>query len=203
MPTVFAPDGVQMVGIFRVGRRGAVLRVEERRNRPSLLSKAAADRIAPEIRYDIAPSVPLIARDSFVAETAGKIEQLQATVRLMSRDLGQLASKVAQLQDASEQDQRWQAFQQNEKRSKQSKLDELLRGCRDLKSRLDKIEQSAGGDYHAYNSFEAVSRKLAELETFRDESRRLERSMMMRAWVLFGAVSVTAIAVVLANVLVH
>ena len=180
-----------------------MLRVEERRNRPSLLSKAAADRIAPEIRYDIAPSVPLIARDSFVAETAGKIEQLQATVRLMSRDLGQLASKVAQLQDASEQDQRWQAFQQNEKRSKQSKLDELLRGCRDLKSRLDKIEQSAGGDYHAYNSFEAVSRKLAELETFRDESRRLERSMMMRAWVLFGAVSVTAIAVVLANVLVH
>jgi hypothetical protein len=192
-----------MVGIFRVGRRGAVLRVEERRNRPSLLSKAAADRIAPEIRYDIAPSVPLIARDSFVAETAGKIEQLQATVRLMSRDLGQLASKVAQLQDASEQDQRWQAFQQNEKRSKQSKLDELLRGCRDLKSRLDKIEQSAGGDYHAYNSFEAVSRKLAELETFRDESRRLERSMMMRAWVLFAAVSVTSIAVVLANVLVH
>jgi DNA repair exonuclease SbcCD ATPase subunit len=192
-----------MVGIFRVGRRGAVLRVEERRNRPSLLSKAAADRIAPEIRYDIAPSVPLIARDSFVAETAGKIEQLQATVRLMSRDLGQLASKVAQLQDASEQDQRWQAFQQNEKRSKQSKLDELLRGCRDLKSRLDKIEQSTGGDYHAYNSFEAVSRKLAELETFRDESRRLERSMMMRAWVLFAAVSVTSIAVVLANVLVH
>jgi hypothetical protein len=192
-----------MVGIFRVGRRGAVLRVEERRNRPSLLSKAAADRVAPEIRYDIAPSVPLIARDSFVAETAGKIEQLQATVRLMSRDLGQLASKVAQLQEASEQDQRWQAFQQNEKRSKQSKLDELLRGCRDLKSRLDKIEQGTGGDYHAYNSFEAVSRKLAELETFRDESRRIERSMMMRAWVLFGAVSVTAIVVVLANVLVH
>jgi hypothetical protein len=192
-----------MVGIFRVGRRGAVLRVEERRGRPSLLSKAAADRIAPEVRYDIAPSVPLIARDSFVAETAGKIEQLQATVRLMSRDLGQLASKVTQLQEASEQDQRWQAFQHNEKRSKQSKLDELLRGCRDLKSRLDKIEQSTGGDYHAYNSFEAVSRKLAELETFRDESRRIERSMMMRAWVLFGAVSVTAIVVVLANVLVH
>jgi hypothetical protein len=203
VPAVFAPDGVQMVGIFRVGRRGAVLRVEERRGRPSLLSKAAADRIAPEVRYDIAPSVPLIARDSFVAETAGKIEQLQATVRLMSRDLGQLASKVTQLQEASEQDQRWQAFQQNEKRSKQSKLDELLRGCRDLKSRLDKIEQSTGGDYHAYNSFEAVSRKLAELETFRDESRRIERSMMMRAWVLFGAVSVTAIVVVLANVLVH
>ena len=76
-----------------------MLRVEERRGRPTLLSKAAVDKTAPEIRYDIAPSVPLIARDSFVAETAGKIEQLQATVRLMSRDLGQLASKVAELQE--------------------------------------------------------------------------------------------------------
>ena len=84
-----------------------MLRVEERRNgRPPLLSKAAADRTTPEIRYDIAPSVQLIARDSFVAETAGKIEQLQATVRLMSRDLGQIAGKVADLQATAEQDQR-------------------------------------------------------------------------------------------------
>ena len=42
-----------------------MLRVEERRGRPSLLSKAAVDKTTPEIRYDIAPSVPLIARDSF------------------------------------------------------------------------------------------------------------------------------------------
>ena len=180
-----------------------MLRVEERRGRPTLLSKAAADRTTPDIRYDIAPSVPLIARDSFVAETASKMEQLQATVRLMSRDLGQLASKVAELQEASAQEQRWQTFQHGEKRSKQAKLEELLRGCRDLKARLDKIEQRSGGNYHAYNSFEAVSRKLSELETFRDEARRSERAMMMRAWVLFGAVSVAAIVVVLANVLVH
>jgi hypothetical protein len=180
-----------------------VLRVEERRGRPSLLSKAAVDKTTPEIRYDIAPSVPLIARDSFVAETAGKIEQLQATIRLMSRDLGQLASKVAELQEKSDQGQRWHSFQQGEKRSKESKLDELLRGSRDLKSRLDKIEQRSGGDYHAYNSFEAVSRKLAEFETFREDAKRIERSMALRAWVLFGAVSIAAVAIVLANALVH
>ena len=87
-----------------------MLRVEERRGRPTLLSKAAADRTTPDIRYDIAPSVPLI-------------EQLQATVRLMSRDLGQLASKVAELQEASAQEQRWQTFQHGEKRSKQAKLE--------------------------------------------------------------------------------
>jgi hypothetical protein len=121
----------------------------------------------------------------------------------MSRDLGQLAAKVGELQEAAAQDQRWYIYQQSEKRSKQAQLEELLRGCRDLKARLDKIEQRSGGNYHAYNSFEAVSRKLAEFETFKDEARRIERSMMLRAWLLFGAVSVTAVVVVLANVLAH
>src|SRR5262245_44977238 len=93
---------------FPRGRRSAVLRVEERRIRSPLLSKAAVDKTAPEIRYDTAPSVQLIARDSYVAETASKIEQLHATVRLMSRDLGQLAATVSSLQQAAEQDQRWQ-----------------------------------------------------------------------------------------------
>ena len=83
-----------------------MLRVEERRGRPALLSKAAIEKTAPDVRYEIAPSVPLIARDSFVAETASKIEQLQATLRLMSRDLGQLASKVADLQESSAQEHR-------------------------------------------------------------------------------------------------
>ena len=37
----------------------------------------------------------------------------------------------------------------------------MVRGFRDLKARLDRMEARSGGDYHAYNSFEAVSRKLA------------------------------------------
>src|SRR4029078_13400660 len=127
------------------GETSAVLRVEERRGRPALLSKAAIEKTAPDVRYDIAPSVPLIARDSFVAETASNIEQLQATVRLMSRDHGQLASKVGELQEAAAQDQRWYTYQQSEKRSKQTQLEELLRGCRDLKARLDQIEQRSRG----------------------------------------------------------
>ena len=181
-----------------------MLRVEERRNgRPPLLSKAAADRTTPEIRYDIAPSVQLIARDSFVAETASKIEQLQATVRLMSRDMGQLAGKVADLQATAEQDQRWQAFQKGEKRSKEAKLEELLRSCRDLKARFDRIEARTGGDFHAYNSFESVSRKIAELETFRDEARRIERTLTLKAWLLCAAVGAAALVIVLANAMAH
>jgi len=146
------------------------------------LSKAAADRTTPEIRYDIAPSVQLIARDSFVAETASKIEQLQAT---------------------AEQDLRWQTFQKGEKRSKEAKLEELVRSCRDLKARFDRIEARSGGDFHAYNSFEAVSRKISELETFRDEARRIERTLTLKAWLLCAAVGAAALVIVLANAMAH
>lgn len=178
-----------------------MLRVEDGRSRPPLLSKAAVDKTDPNVRFDIAPSVPLIARDSYVAETASKIEQLQATIRLMSRDLGAVAGKVADLQAVAEQEQRWRAFQKNEKRSQEVKLDELVRGCRDIKARLDRIEARTGGDFHAYNSFEAVSRKLAELETIRDDAKRMERTLTLKAWVLTAAVGASALVIVLANAL--
>ena len=178
-----------------------MLRVEDGRSRPTLLSKAAIEKSGPDIRFEVAPSVPLIARDSFVAETAGKIEQLQATLRLMSRDLSQVAGKVAHLESSSEQEQRWQTFQTSEKRSKEMKLDELVRGYRDLKARLDRIEARTGGDFHAYNSFETVSRKLAELETFRSDAKRMERTLTLKAWLLTMAVGASALVIVLANAL--
>ncbi len=119
----------------------------------------------------------------------------------MSRDLGQLAGKVADLQETASQEHRWQAFQQGEKRSKEAKLDELLLGCRDLKARLDRMEARTAGNYHAYNSIETVSRKLAELETFRDEARRIERTLTLKAWMLCAAIGVAALVIVLANAL--
>lgn len=171
--------------------------------RSPLLSKAPVERASPEVRYDIAPSVPLIARDSFVAETASKIEQLQATLRLVSKDMTQLATKVSELQAASEQQERWQTFKSGEKRSREAKLDDALRTTRDLKARLDRIEARTTGDFHAYNSFEAVSRKLAELESFREEARRIERTLTLKAWLLCAAVGAAALVIVLANALAH
>lgn len=177
-----------------------MLRIDGRRH-SLMLSKAIFERPAPEIRYETAPSVPLIARDSYVAETASKIEQLQATMRLMSRDLAQIAGAVADLQQTADQEKRWQTFQLGEKRSRDTKLDELLRGCRDLKARLDRIESCSKGDFHAYHSFEAVSRKLAELETFPDYARRIERSLKLRSWVLAATIAAGAAIIVLANTL--
>jgi hypothetical protein len=48
-----------------------------------------------------------------------------------------------------------------------------------------------------------VSRKFAELETFRDEARRIERTLTLKTWLLCGAIGAAALVIVLANALAH
>ncbi len=158
------------------------------------------EKISTIPRLESGPSVPLIARDSFVVETATKIDQLQATLRLLGRDVDGLSGKVSELEDGANQDQRWYAFQQSEKRIREAKLDEMLRRIRELKTRLDKMEARHDGNYHAYNSFEAVSRKLAELETFKDEAQRVERNVTFRAWLFCGALAASAAILMVSNI---
>jgi hypothetical protein len=119
---------------------------------------------APALEIDRLATVSLLGRDRFIADTAVKIEQLQASDRLLSRDVSELTDKLAELQETVGQDHRWHILQQTEKRSREGKLDEVVRNFRNLKARLDRIEARSGGNYHAYNSFEAVSRKLGELD---------------------------------------
>ena len=56
-------------------------------------------------------------------------------------------------------------------------------------NRLDRMEARSGGDYHAYNSFEAVSRKLGEIERSTNERARRKDG---RAWLVSGMLIVTA-----------
>ena len=171
-----------------------MLRVDDHKDLSAavpLIAKAASEKAAAQQRYD-SSGAPMMARDSFVAETALKIEQLQATVRLLTRDVGQLAGKVAELQEAAAQENRWYAFQQNDKRSRDGKLDEMVRSFRDLKARLDRMAARSGGDYHAYNSFEAVSRKLGEIERAREETKGSRRGDTVRACLLAGAMIAAA-----------
>jgi hypothetical protein len=140
-------------------------------------------------------------RDSFIAETAIKLDRLQETDRLLVSDVGELVVKVAALQEACALEDRWYGFHQAEKRSSESKLDEMARSCRDLKARLDRIEARSGGSYHAYNSFEAVSHKLAELEHSKDEAKRIGRKAAFRAWLFCGTLLAAAAIVGLSIVL--
>lgn len=163
-------------------------------------ARSVPDKAATGIRVD-GPAVQLISRDAYVIETSNRIEQLQASMRLLAREVAELSQKVCDVQETAQQEHRWHAYQESERRAREAKFDELLRSYRDLKSRLDRIEPRAGGDFHVYNSFEAVSRKLAELDGFRDQADRVERNVTMRAWLLCGAVTLAATIVVASNVL--
>ena len=98
-------------------------------------------------------------RDNFIAETAIKIDQLQASDRLLTRDFGELAVKVADLQEAVALEDRWYGFHQSEKRSREAKLDEVARCCRDLKARLDRMEARSGGDLQQLRGGEPQARR--------------------------------------------
>jgi hypothetical protein len=182
-----------------------VLRVDERKRFSSsvtVLTRPDLDKISTVPRLvEVGPSIPIVARDSFIAETATRIEQLQATLRLLSQDVDELIGKVGELEHGANQDKRWFAFQQSEKRIREAKLDEMLRRFRELKSRLDRMEARTDGNYHAYNSFEAVSRKLAELEHFKDEARRVERNVTFRAWLFCAALVASAVILVMSNII--
>ena len=108
---------------------------------------------------------------------------------VLVRGFEELTAKVAVLEEACALEDRWYAFHQSEKRAKENKLNETVRYCRDLKIRLDRIEARDGGDYHAYTSFEAVSRKLTEHERLLGERARQKyvlRTSLFTAMLIVG-----------------
>jgi hypothetical protein len=158
----------------------------------SPLVKSPPEKLGALQRHDAAPGIALSARDGFVAETALKMDQLQASIRILTRDFGRLSDKVAELQETAAREDRGYAYQQAEKRSRDTKLEEMVRSFRDLKARLDRMEARSGGNYHAYNSFEAVSRKLAEIERAQEQAKPSRRGDTLRACLLAGAVIAAA-----------
>jgi len=122
-------------------------------------------------------------RDGFIAETAVKLDQLQASQRVLALEVADLVSRVTKIEEVAGHDHRLHAFQQSQQRAKEDSMDEVARACRDLKARLDRIEARSDGDFHAYNSFEAVSRKLGELERPRRTARR---------WLFRGSLAIAA-----------
>ncbi len=64
-----------------------------------------------------APTVQLIARDSFVAEVSIKIDQLCAEMRNISRDIEMTKGDIAASRDESERNFRFAAFQDADRRN--------------------------------------------------------------------------------------
>ena len=147
--------------------------------RPSVLQNYLSEKQALE-RATPGPAVQLIARDTFVAETSIKLDQLVTEIKSLGRELQLVKGDISEIQDEAARSRRFSEFIDREYKARASKLDELSRRFEYLKSRFDAIDGNSKGDYQAFRDFESVSRRLTELgaleRAFRDVCTRLKLS---------------------------
>ncbi len=141
------------------------------------------------------PSTALLtARDTFVASTAVKLEHLQAIVVRLEREAEETKALVSDLAETVEQNHRFYTFQQNEKRMKELRVDELLRCCKEIKARIDRIE---GRDQPVVNfretTFEAVNKRLSELAQNQTRLERASLAVRRNALLLLGGIFATLV----------
>ena len=159
------------------------------RNRPATIRSSAIQRYLFEGQgFDRAASgaaVQLIARDAFVAETAVKLDQLALEMKSLARELQLVKGDIAELRDGASRSYRFSEFLDREHKTRSAKVEDLARRFDYLKSRFDTIDGNSKGDYHAFQTFEAVSRRLTELGSlereFRDVSFKLKASVAVFA----------------------
>jgi hypothetical protein len=136
---------------------------------------------------------PWAARDNFIAETAIKLDRLQAKLDRMYSEGEIVKQHVTELMESAHQLDRLQAFEESLRNGREYKLDDLVRSVKDLKTRLDVIEGSRttyGG--LTYKSFDAVDKKLAELNAFQLRVRAYEKIVRINAVFFMGGVLLLA-----------
>jgi hypothetical protein len=134
---------------------------------------------------------PWLGRDGFVAETAVQFDRVNATLARLEREAEKSREALAEMAEEANRVRRLQAFEETIKNSRDYKITDLQRWCRDLKARLDLIE----GDKSTYvgltyRSFVAIDRKLAELSALQtkfEQSERNARRYLMMFGVATGA----------------
>lgn len=124
-----------------------------------LFEKQSLDRSPP------GPSVQLIARDAFVAETSIKLDQLVTEIKALGRELKLVKGDISEMHDEAERNRRFSEFVDREYKARAAKLDVLARRFDYLKTRVDGIDGNSKGDYQAFRDLESVSRRLTELGT--------------------------------------
>lgn len=136
-----------------------------------------------------------VGRDGFVAEAAVQFDRINATMARLERELEKSRATVAEMAEEASRTRRFQAFDETLKNSRDYKISELQRCCKDIKSRLDTIE----GDKTTflglrYKSFAPIDRKLAELGALQMQVERAEGAARRNEVLFFGALAVAAIA---------
>lgn len=152
-------------------------------------------------RVAVVAQGPWLGRDGFVAETAVQFDRVQASIARLERELEKSRQLIAEMAEEAGRTRRFQSFEDTLKNSRDYKLGDLQRGMRDLKVRLDAIEGErsifAG---LTYKSFEAIDKKLTELNAMQGLIARAETSVR-RSTMLLIAVAGFAFAAIAVHLL--
>jgi hypothetical protein len=131
---------------------------------------------------------PWVARDGFVADTAVRLDRLQAKIERLEHQGELVKHHMAELMDNAHQASRLQTFEESLRNSREYKIDDLLRCVKDVKGRLDQIEGGrATFNGLTYRSFESIDKKLGELHLFQSRLETLQRSVKLAAALFCGS----------------
>lgn len=144
---------------------------------------------------------PWLGRDGFVAETAVQFDRVQASIARLERELEKSRQLIAETAEEAGRTRRFQSFEDTLKNSRDYKLGDLQRGMRDLKVRLDAIEgERSTFAGLTYKSFEAIDKKLTELNVMQGLVARAEMSVR-RSTMLLIAAAACAFAAIASHIL--
>lgn len=136
-----------------------------------------------------------VGKDGFVAEAAVQFERIGGTIARLERELEKSRQTIAEMAEEANRNKRFQSFEVSLENSRDYKITDLQRSCKDLKMRLDGIE----GDRSkfaglTYKSFAPVDRKLAELSNLQAQVDRAEFAARRNEVLFFAALAVAAIS---------
>lgn len=141
------------------------------------------------------PSGKWVGRDNFVAEAATQFERIGGSISRLERELEKSRQAITEMAEEATRNKRFEAFEVSLENSRDYKITDLQRSCKDLKARLDAIE----GDRSkfaglTYKSFAPVDRKLAELATLQTKLERVEFAARRNEVLFFAALALAAVS---------
>lgn len=136
-----------------------------------------------------------VGRDGFVAEAAIQFDRINGMMSRLERELEKSRQAIADMAEEAGRTRRFEAFEETLRNSRDYKIAELQRCCKDIKTRLDTIE----GDKTTFlglpfKSFEPINRKLAEFGALQMQVERAESAARRNEVLFFGALAVAAVA---------
>lgn len=138
----------------------------------------------------VVPIAPWLAREGFVAETAVRIDKLEALLKKLAAESRTVRETMTSLQEDSRQAVRIRTFEETLRNARDLKIDEIVRSVRDVRERLAGIEGPrsvfSGLTYRSFDSIDAELKELSGLKS------RIERDLYRNAALFAGSLALLA-----------